>query len=184
MIEAEVLRDIRSQSREGSGPGTLSLVSYRGLFDDDEVVMSATWSEADGVVITSSELPETWHRAINRLCRDLNVQSFNGTVGYIAFEAMHDRHNDFVWLSSDITPFGGAPAGAGHSGGGALVYDDEEAIVVSCADLVQDQIARAGIQWPRGHSSGFLRAELVGHTACWVGRDGARTAIGTLRTPT
>lgn len=51
-------------------------------------------------------------------------------------------------------PVGGEPGGLGHDGGGAKVYDNEETITVSCADLVQDQIARAGIVWPRGRTAG------------------------------
>lgn len=68
----------------------------------------------------------------------------------------------------------------GHSGFGAPVYGDEEIVLVSCADLVQDRIARAGIVWPRGRAGGFLSPTFNDGVASWVGHDGERAAIGSL----
>ncbi len=150
------------------------------LFDTHDTVLTASWTPGDGIVVTSSELPEPWHRALGRLGRDLRVRHFNGAIAHIGFEAAHDRAMDSVWLTSNVTPLGGVPAGLGHSGGGAPVYGDEETIVVSCADLDQDQIPRTGIMWPRGHAGGFLSASVLDGIASWIGRDGEREVIGSL----
>ena len=70
----------------------------------------------------------------------------------------------------------------GHSGEGVLASAAEEAVVVSCATLVQDQVERTGIQWPRGRAGGAMGAVLIGGVATWNGRDGEKAAIGTLPT--
>ncbi len=130
--------------------------------------MIASWTPNDGMTVRSSELPQPWHDAMARLGRDLRVRRYNGWIAHIDFAAVHDPMSDFVWLSSNVTPVSGHPGGLGHSGGGANVYDDEEPITVSCADLVQDQIARTGIVWPRGHTGGFLTATMVEGIATWT----------------
>lgn len=156
------------------------MTNRHGLFDDSDIVMTASWTPAGGIAVTSSELPEPWHKALERLGRDLQVRYFNGSVAHIGLRAMHDRHMDVVWLSSNVTPLGGVPDGMGHDGGGAPVYGDEEIVVASCAYLVQDQIARAGIVWPRGRAGGFLSATFHNEVASWIGSGGERAIIGTL----
>lgn len=151
-----------------------------GLFDDDDTVMTADWTPTAGIKVVASELPEPWHRALARIGRDLLVRQFNGSIAHIGFEAVHDREMDYVWLSSNVTPLDGQPAGLGHSGGGAPVYGDEEVIAVSCADLIQDQIARSGIMWPRGRAGGFLTATILDGTASWTGPEGEQAAVGSL----
>lgn len=142
--------------------------------------MTASWTPAGGIAVTSSDLPEPWHNALERLGRDLQVRCFNGTITHIDFRAMHNRDIDVVWLSSNVTPSGGVPDGIGHSGGGAPVYGSEDTVVASCADLVQDQIARAGVVWPRGRAGGFLEATIHDGVASWIGPDGERARIGSL----
>lgn len=154
--------------------------SSYGIFDDNDVVLTATWTPGGGIEIMSSDLPETWHRSLERVGHDLLVRHFNGTIAHIRFEAMHDRWSDGVWMSTNITPAGSVPNGLAHSGGGAPVYGDEDVITVSCADLVQDQIARIGIMWPQARAGGFLTPAVIDGVATWTCRDAEHERIGSL----
>ncbi|QTI67285.1 hypothetical protein [Gordonia polyisoprenivorans] len=150
-----------------------------------EALLTATWSSGGGVVVTSSVLPVAWTRALERIGRDLRVRRFNGAIAHIRFEAEHrqvreDDEQDYVWLSSEVTPEDGVPHGMGHSGEGVLATAGEEAVAVSCANLVQDQVERTGIMWPRGRAGGAMGAVLIGGVATWSGRDGEQAAVGSL----
>ncbi|MGU3292188.1 hypothetical protein [Williamsia sp. M5A3_1d] len=81
------------------------------LFDETDVVMTGVWTPDSGVSITNSELPQQWHDALSRIGRDLRIRHVNGSIEHIEFEAVHDRHADHVWLSSNVTPLGGTPRG-------------------------------------------------------------------------
>lgn len=152
----------------------------RGIFDELDIVMTASWTPAGGITVTSSDLPEPWHHALERLGQDLRVRHFHGTITHIDFQAMHNRDIDAVWLSSTVTPLNGVPTPMAHDGFGAPVYGDEDTIVASCAYLVQDQIARAGVIWPRGRDGGFLSATVHDGIASWAGHDGEQAVIGSL----
>ncbi|MBM7280617.1 hypothetical protein JTZ10_23035 [Gordonia rubripertincta] len=159
--------------------------SYFDSWFSYETLLTATWSPDAGVVVTSSVLPMAWTRALERIGRDLRVRHFNGAIADIRFEAEHrqvrdDDELDYVWLSSDVTPEGGVSHGMAHSGEGVLASAGEEAVAVSCANLVQDQVERTGIQWPRGRAGGAMGAVLIGGVATWSGRDGEKAAIGSL----
>lgn len=154
--------------------------------DSWEARLTGSWTPDAGVTIRSSDLPPRWDRALDRLGRDLGGRHFAGSIDRIEFEVGHyalrdDDECDYHWLSSSVTPYGDEPHGMGHSGSGVLADADEEAIVVSCADLVQDQIARAGIVWPRGRAGGFLGAVLVDGIATWSGIEGETSPIGALQ---
>ncbi|AFR49504.1 hypothetical protein KTR9_2867 [Gordonia sp. KTR9] len=148
-------------------------------------MLTATWSSDVGVVVTSSVLPMAWTRALKRIGRDLRVRRFNGAIAHIRFKAEHlqireDDEQDYVWLSSDVTPEGGVSHRMGHSGEGVLATAGEEAVAVSCATLVQDQVERTGIMWPRGRAGGAMGAVLIDGVATRSGRDGEQAAIGSL----
>ncbi|MFI8774901.1 hypothetical protein ACIGKQ_22455 [Gordonia sp. NPDC062954] len=151
-----------------------------------ETLLSGTWTPNAGIVVTSSVLPVAWMGALERIGRDLRVRHFNGAIAHIRFEAEHRQfrdvdEDDYIWLSSDVTPVGGTAHGLAHSGQGVLADADEETVAVSCADLVQDQIARAGIVWPRGRAGGFMGAVLVEGVGTWSdGRADQYTVIGDL----
>ncbi len=118
-----------------------------------ETLLTATWSPDAGVLVTSSVLPVAWTRALERIDRDLRVRHFNGAIASIRFEAEHrqlreDDELDYVWLSSEVTREGGVSHGMGHSGEGVLATAGEDAVAVSCAGLLQDQVERTGIMWP------------------------------------
>jgi hypothetical protein len=108
------------------------------------------------------------------------------------FEAVHQTHRDpyepdrpdYIWLSSSVTPEGDASHGLGHAGEGVVADTGEERITETCAEQVQDQIARAGIQWPRGRAGGFMSAALIDGIATWCGNDSERIPIGSLATAT
>lgn len=109
-----------------------------------------------GVVVTLSVLPTRWNQALNRICRDVPTRPFNGTIAAIDFAGVHQTHPDpyepdvpdYIWLSSSIRPEGDVGHGPGHDGEGVVAATGEERITETCAQQLQDQIARAGIQWP------------------------------------
>ena len=143
----------------------------------DETLLKGSWSPTTGVVVEMSVLPPTWNRALDRIGRDLSVRQFGGTIAEIRFEAVRQVYRDvddedYVWLASAVTPAGveNHVSGMGYGGGGVLPDADEEAIAESCAYLLQDQIANAGIVWPRGRAGGFVYPGLVDGVATWVDR--------------
>lgn len=175
-------RDRLTDEVDGRRPcgGTLNAVARHGLVDDFDIVLTASWTPAGGIVVTSSDLPDPWHHALERLGHDLPVRHLHGTITHIDFQAMHNRDTDVVWLSSTVTPLNGVSTPMAHDGVGAPVYGDEHTIVASCAYLVQDQIARAGVVWPHGRAGGFLSATIHDGIALWIGPDGEQTTIGSL----
>ena len=95
-----------------------------------------------------------------------------GPIAHIRFEAEHrpnrdDDEDDWINLSSEVTPEGGVPHGMMHDCDGVLIDDGEETIAVACARFVQDQVARAGIVWSRGRTGGLLGASVVDGAALW-----------------
>ena len=150
-----------------------------------ETLLTGAWTSETGSVVTSTVLPMAWTRALERIGRDLLVRQYNGTITRIRFEAEHyqlreDDEDDYVWLSSGVTRESGVFHGMGYSGEGVMATAGEEAVAVSCATLVQDQIERTGIMWPRGRAGGAMGAVLIGGVATWSGRDGEKAAIGSL----
>lgn len=103
-----------------------------------------------------------------------------GSRPSIAKYTREDDEEDYVWLSSDVTPEGGVPHGMRHSGEGVLATAGEETVAVSCANLVQDQVERTGIMWPRARAGGAMGAVLIGGVATWSGHGGEQAAIGAL----
>lgn len=149
-----------------------------------ETLLDGTWTSETGTVVTSSVLPMTWTSALERIGHDLRVRNFNGSITHVAFEADHyrlrdDDEDDFIYLFSNVTPEGGVPHGMAHSGECVLGDADEEAIAVNCASLIQDQVARTGILWPRGRTGDYMGANLVDGVAVWCG-GGEQVVIGAL----
>ena len=83
-------------------------------------------------------------------------------------------------VNSNVTTRGSGPRGFGVSGGGIVLDATDEQIVVNFADLVQDQIARTGVAWPKGDARGVLRPVLTSDVATWTDGDSVRAAIGDL----
>ena len=167
-------------------------MSYHDYLFEQEALLVASWAPNTGLVVTSSALPSTWNQALERICRDVSTRTFNGTVAAVEFEAVHQTHPDpyepdvpdYIWLSSSITPGGDVSHGLGHSGEGVVADAGEERITETCAEQLQDQIARTGIQWPRGRNGGFMSAALIDGIATWCGNDGERVPIGALAAAT
>lgn len=157
---------------------------YPPGYFDLETLLTAQWSPGTGTMITSSVLPPQWNHALGRLGRDLAVRHYNGDIAHIRFEAVHrpnrdDDEDDYIWLSSEVTPVGDVPQGMMHDGEGVLADADAESIVCACASFVQDQIARAGIVWPRGREGGFLYASVADGVAVW-GPEAEHAPVGAL----
>jgi hypothetical protein len=149
------------------------------LWDRDEQVLTATWTEQHGVDLVSSDLPDAWADALHRLGRDLHVRQYGGSIERIDWVAEYDADGGYVFLLSGVTVAGRVPHGLGISGAGAQIDDTEEDILTCIADVVQDQVARAHVAWPWGDSGGFMKPHLVDGTAVWDDK-GRQTPIGTL----
>ncbi|WP_143069523.1 hypothetical protein [Rhodococcus maanshanensis] len=119
-------------------------------FDHREQVLTATWTPQDGVRVTFSDLPDPWLISLDRLGRDLKVRQYGGDVERIDWVAEYDPEGGWVWLLSSVTIAGHRPSGLGVSGMGASVDDDEEKVLMSMADLVQNEVAESGTAWPWG----------------------------------
>lgn len=152
---------------------------FRFHEDDRERVLTATWTLGKSVNIVSSDLPDEWGRALERLGRDLHVRHYNGTIDRIDWVAEYDPIGGYVSLLSDVTVRGRGPDGLGISGRSPRVDDDEEVILAAIADLVQDQVARARVAWPWGDGGGFMSAGLADGRAVWSDK-GHHTVIGDL----
>jgi hypothetical protein len=147
------------------------------LWDRDEQVLKAIWTEQHGVDVVSLDLPTAWADALHRLGHDLHVRQYGGSIERIDWVAEYDA--GVVFLLSDVTAAGRGPGGLGIDGGGAQVDDAEEYILTRIADVVQDQVARAHVAWPWGDSGGFMTPHLVDGVAVWDDK-GHHTLIGTL----
>ncbi|MBE7190728.1 hypothetical protein [Jatrophihabitans endophyticus] len=143
-------------------------------------MLTASWSSTGGVAVASTDLPAGFARALHRIGHDLHVRQFNGSVERIEFEARFETDLGAVWLHSNVTTRGSGPRGFGVSGGGIVLDATDEQIVVNFADLVQDQIARTGVAWPKGDARGVLRPVLTSDVATWTDGDSVRAAIGDL----
>jgi len=155
----------------------------------EETLLTGFWRPTTGVVVEMSVLPPAWNRALDRIGRDLGVRQFGGTIAEIRFEAVHPLYPEEedtvrVWLASAVTPGDDTnhESGMGHGGIGVLADADAEAIAANCAYNLQDQIAEAGIVWPRGRAGGFVCPDLVDDIATWVdsGAD-ERSPVGSLQ---
>lgn len=143
-------------------------------------MLTASWSSTAGVAVSSTDLPAGFARALHRIGHDLPVRQFNGTVERIGFEARFETDLGAVWLHSNVTTRDSGPRGFGVSGAGTVLDATDEQIVVNFADLVQDQIARTGVAWPKGDAGGLLRPVLTRDVATWTEGDSVRAAIGDL----
>lgn len=81
-----------------SWEGIYVVSSTHGLFDELDIVLTASWTPVNGIAVASSDLPAPWCSALERLGRDLQVRYFNGVIAHIDFRAMHNREVDVVWL--------------------------------------------------------------------------------------
>lgn len=149
------------------------------MLGDRDEVLTATWTEQQGVDLVTSDLPNAWSNALRRLGRDLHVRQYGGSIERIDWVAEYDAAGGYVFLLSGVTAAGRGPNGLGISGGGAQVDDTEECILTCIAYVVQDQVARAHIAWPWGNSGGFMTPSLADGTAVWDDK-GHQTSIGTL----
>lgn len=143
-------------------------------------MLTATWTASRGVEVNYSDLPDPWLSALDRLSRDLRVRQYGGGIEHIDWAAEYDPEGGAVWLMSSVTIAGRRPGGLGCSGSGAPVDADEEIVLVSVADLVQNQVADVGTAWPWGDEGGFMNSGLIGEIAVWKDRKGSTTRIGDL----
>ncbi|MFC9557056.1 hypothetical protein ACFTWF_40265 [Rhodococcus sp. NPDC056960] len=102
-----------------------------------------------------------------------------GVVERIDWVAEYEPDSGYVFLLSDVTVLGQGSSGLGMSGSAAQVDDEEEPVVVCIADLVQDQVARAPVAWPRCDTGGFMTSRLVDAVAVWFD-NGCQRVIGSL----
>ncbi|MDZ7910254.1 MAG: hypothetical protein U5O16_00150 [Rhodococcus sp. (in: high G+C Gram-positive bacteria)] len=130
--------------------------------------------------MTHSDLPDTWLDALQRLAHDLGVRQYGGDVEFIDWVAEYESDSGMVWLFSAVTVAGGSRGRLACSGIGASVDDDMELALLSMADLVQNEVAEAGIAWPWGDDGGFMRPELNNGVAVWKDKHFHVTRIGNL----
>ncbi|MDV6305556.1 hypothetical protein R3P93_23565 [Rhodococcus cerastii] len=150
------------------------------LYEHRERVLTGSWTPQHGVEVASSTLPAPWLIALDRLGHDLHVRHYGSRIVHIDFAAMHDPDGGAVWLESAVTVEGRKPDGLGGNGTGAYFDDDVESVLVSMADLVQLQVARAHTAWPWGDEGGVMAPQLVDGVAVWIDRTGRSTPIGDL----
>lgn len=69
-----------------------------------------------------------------------------------------------MWLLNSVTIAGHRPGGLGVSGMGASVVDDEDKVLMSTADLVQNEVAepsaRSRVQRSQASSGGRARISI------------------------
>lgn len=147
--------------------------------DHRERVLTATWTPQHGLVVTSSDLPDVWLRALARLAHDVHVRQYGDAIEHIEWVALYDTDGGAVWLASAVTT-AGKRNGLSGNGTGAAIDADEETALVSMADLVQTEVAEAHTAWPWGDAGGFLGPHLVDGIAVWKGRNGRTIRIGSL----
>lgn len=149
-------------------------------FGRREQVLTATWTASRGVEVTYSDLPDPWLSALDRLSHDLLVRQYGGCIEHIDWVAEYDPEGGAGWLMSSVTIAGRRPGRLGCSGSGAPVDADEEIILVSMADLVQNEVADVCTAWLWGDEGGFMSSGLIGEVAMWKDRKGSTTRIGDL----
>nr|WP_296769521.1 hypothetical protein [Rhodococcus sp. (in: high G+C Gram-positive bacteria)] len=147
--------------------------------DHRERVLTATWTPQHRLVVTSSDLPEAWLRALARLAHDVGVRQYGDAIEHIDWVALYDTDGGAVWLASAVT-IAGRRNGLSGNGTGAAIDADEETALTSMADLVQTEVAEAHTAWPWGDAGGFLGPRLVDGVAVWMDRNGLTTRIGDL----
>ncbi|MGA9871741.1 MAG: hypothetical protein WBQ44_11445 [Rhodococcus sp. (in: high G+C Gram-positive bacteria)] len=150
------------------------------FFDQREQVLTASWTPPDGARVTFTDMPEPWSAALERLGRDLVVRHYGGDVVHIDWVVMYDPVGGTAWLSSSITVAGKRARGLSGNGYGAHLDDDVEKVLVSMADLVQNEVAEVGTAWPWGDDGGFMNPALVDGVAVWRDRQGRTVRIGDL----
>lgn len=149
----------------------------------DEQVLAATWTPQRGVEVESSDLPDAWLGALERIGRDLHVCQYGGTIERIDWVARYASSSGYVPLYSRVTVTGRPPIG-GISGAMARIDDDEETVAALNAELVANEVADAGVAWPYRQGNGFMSPRLVNGVASWTDT-GQHHVIGSLpdRTP-
>ena len=145
-----------------------------------ERVLTGCWTAQHGVQVTSSTLPVPWLAALDRRGHDLHVRQYGSRIERIDWAAMYDPDGGAVWLESAVTVEGRRPDGLGGNGYGAQVDANVDEALVSMADLVQLQVAKAHTAWPWGDDGGFMSPHLVDGVAVWIDRTGSSTPIGAL----
>lgn len=150
------------------------------MFEQLEDILTASWNPRDGLVVTFADLPDAWLAALDRLGRDVPVRQYGVRIEHVGLAVKYDPDGGIGWLYSAVTVAGKRPHGLSVSGSGARLDDDAERVLVSMADLLQNEIADTGTAWPWGVKGGFMTVACLDGVACWKGRDGETVRIGDL----
>lgn len=140
------------------------------MLDDRETVMTARWAPASGFTVDTCDLPDEWPTALAKVVLDIPHRQFGGEVTGVGLWVDYDADSGFAWLGSTVTTAAGIWDSAGISGSGARIDDEVCAVLVSMADLLQNEVADSAIAWPWGDDGGMLEPTLVQGAALWVDR--------------
>lgn len=150
------------------------------MFEQLEDILTASWNPRDGLVVTFADLPDAWLVALDRLVRDVPVRQYGDSIEHIDLAVKCDPDGGIGWLYSAVSVAGKREHGLSVSGSGAHLDDDAEKVLVSMADLLQNEIADTGTAWPWGRTGGFMTVALIDGVACWKGRGGETVRVGDL----